>query len=53
LQALDYAVNSLVPVVVGRSILLMLLEIGAAPHIGAEARPASFGWDIMLGHGIS
>jgi hypothetical protein len=51
LNALHYAVNALVSILLRRSVLLMLLQIGTAAHIRAEAWAASFSWCINLGHG--
>jgi hypothetical protein len=51
LNAFDYAVNSLVSVLLRGAVLLMFLQVGTASHVGAKAWAASFGWSINLSHG--
>ena len=51
LDTLNYAVDALMSILLRWSVLLMLLQIGAAAHVRAEARTVSFRRSISLGHG--
>jgi hypothetical protein len=50
LNALNYAVNALVSVLLRGPVLLMFLQIGTAAHVRTEAWPASSGWGINIRH---
>lgn len=50
-QALDDAVDALAAILLGRPVLLVLLEIGAAANIGIEAGARDLDGGSLVGHG--
>jgi hypothetical protein len=50
LNALNYAVDALMSVLLWRPVLLVFLQIGTAPHVRTEAWAARLGWSINLCH---